>query len=580
MTRDHHEPTEPPAADKTPARRWSVSVAVLALLLVVGVLSTSLLSACLRRGPDDVPAASGGASAQLSAKGLPQDLFRDWPAAPRKPDVAIVLSGQQHSYLKFCGCSTPQLGGFERRYNFMELLRQRGWPVVAADLGDLVEFKTGLHSQALLKYETAMNALEALHYVAIALGEDDYNLPLLDGLSLFTLQKPNAFPRVLAANLSAQVRMQMFPLDGQRSMIGSWQAAGGKDNVPLVGIAGLTGRSAIKNIQNPVIANAFDIESAKVLGEVLKKMEADKVEFRVLLYQGNYFDAKVCAQQFPQLDVILCLSNEDTPPAQADTVGRTMIVQVGHRGRYIGVVGAYRTGNPAKPFELYYQRVEMGEEYETTPGKEKDHPILRILDNYAQEVKRQQFLENSPQKKIPTLPNLGNAKLAYVGSDTCANCHKAEYAKWVASKHAHAFDALVNVANKPKLRQFDPECVQCHTIGFGFESGYVAEVGKRRTPHLKNVGCENCHGPGSAHVQLPNDQRFRMAMSPWKTKPDDLLPTIDTLRKGYDGLPKDKQALLNRVNDMCQKCHDIDNDPHYKFEKNWPDVVHGRNAPK
>jgi hypothetical protein len=38
--------------------------------------------------------------------------------------------------------------------------------------------------------------------------------------------------------------------------------------------------------------------------------------------------------------------------------------------------------------------------------------------------------------------------------------------------------------------------------------------------------------------------------------------------------------MFNRVNDMCAKCHDIDNDPHYKFETYWPQIIHGRNAPK
>src|SRR5207249_11865441 len=120
---------------------------------------------------------------------------------------------------------------------------------------------------------------------------------------------------------------------------------------------------------------------------------------------------------FPDaFDVILCLSEEDTPRAQADIVGKTMIVRVGHRGKYIGVVGAFRTGNAAKPFDLQYQSVALGEEYETDKDKEAGHPVLKLLDSYAQQVKDQRFLTRTPQRDIPIPPNLGNVKPSYVGS--------------------------------------------------------------------------------------------------------------------------------------------------------------------
>src|SRR5262245_49088555 len=49
-------------------------------------------------------------------------LFNRWPEN-QKPDLAIVLTGETNGYLKFCGCSVPQLGGFERRANLMSQLK-------------------------------------------------------------------------------------------------------------------------------------------------------------------------------------------------------------------------------------------------------------------------------------------------------------------------------------------------------------------------------------------------------------------------------------------------------------------------
>ena len=566
----------PPENSNVAARRWTLPT-VLGILVVGAALTAGALRACFGLRPDETPPLAGGGGSAPSSAALPDDLFRGWPAG-KKPDVVFILSGQQHSFLKFCGCSRPQLGGFERRYNFMAKLRERGWPLVAADLGDLVQYNSGIHDQALLKYEIAMKALNILGYSAIGVGSDDFALPLIDGMSLFTLQKPDAPPRILAANLDRKYRADVYPNPEKpnQSMIGDWVAArpaGG----PAVGIVGLIGGTVMKQIQAKDAKVQFADNNATVLAAALKEMEAAHVELKVVLFQGTFAHAQAIAQQhFPdKFNVILCLSDEDTPPARADQVGKTMIVRVGHRGRYLGVVGAYHTGKPGSPFDLYYQSVQLGEVYETDKAKEKDHPIIKLLDHYADEVKSQDFLKRTPQRAVPVPQALAGLALHYVGSDACKSCHQAEFATWKTSKHAHAIDALVKVANKPDKRQFDPECISCHVVGYGLKSGYD---GKPATTHLAHVGCESCHGPGSAHASAANNPAFRAAMSPWKSNPRDYLPAPGTLQKGVDAMTPAEKAIYLHVVDVCIKCHDTDNDPHFEFAKNWPQIIHGKNA--
>src|SRR5215204_2199964 len=117
--------------------RLRSALPVAAVLLAGAALTAGWLSA----KADNAPLAGGSGGPAPSAKPIPDELFKGWPAG-RKPDLAIVLTGQQHGYLKFCGCSSPQLGGYERRYNFIAKLRERGWPIVALDLGDLVTHQT------------------------------------------------------------------------------------------------------------------------------------------------------------------------------------------------------------------------------------------------------------------------------------------------------------------------------------------------------------------------------------------------------------------------------------------------------
>src|SRR5436189_33210 len=82
------------------------------LLCGISALAATGLAYVLRNAPPPPPPPEPQ---------MPGGLFRGWS----KPDLALVLSGEQHGYLLPCGCSRPQYGGLERRYNLMALLRHR-----------------------------------------------------------------------------------------------------------------------------------------------------------------------------------------------------------------------------------------------------------------------------------------------------------------------------------------------------------------------------------------------------------------------------------------------------------------------
>src|SRR5262249_3695499 len=122
------------------------------------------------------------------------ELFKGWA----KPDLALMLSGEQHGYYQPCGCSRPQKGGLVRRYNFLQSLKARDWPVVSVDLGDVAQ-SSGFQAQALLKYKTSMQALDLMKYVAVGVGPNEIAMPLTTALGEYSLNNPA--PSVLAANL-------------------------------------------------------------------------------------------------------------------------------------------------------------------------------------------------------------------------------------------------------------------------------------------------------------------------------------------------------------------------------------------
>ena len=92
----------------------------------------------------------------------------------------------------------------------------------------------------------------------------------------------------------------------------------------------------------------------------------------------------------------------------------------------------------------------------------------------------------------------------YAGIKMCAMCHKKDesgnqYAKWQASPHAKAFEALGTPAAKEagkKLGVDDPQtsgkCLKCHSTAYNFTETVATEKIKPED----GVVCESCHGPG------------------------------------------------------------------------------------
>lgn len=89
-------------------------------------------------------------------------------------------------------------------------------------------------------------------------------------------------------------------------------------------------------------------------------------------------------------------------------------------------------------------------------------------------------------------------KNTYVGSDACMDCHEAEYERFstYAGKR-DTFDDIKRMEDTLAPEEF-MGCFECHTTGYGKPGGFISEA---RTPHLKNPGCESCHGPGSIHAE-------------------------------------------------------------------------------
>ena len=533
------------------SRATRFKLAAMVLVVMSGLAGTGL--ACWLRPPDVSDQAADPPSGPLA------HFFRGWD----KPDLVIVVTGDQHGYLLPCGCSKPQKGGLERRYNFMQLLREKGWPVAAVDLGNVPQVKAPAelpNIQGLIKYRYAMRAMKEMGYTAVGIGDYEMSMPLARTLDEYAINDHK--PRVVSADL---LDRDNFPDETS-----AWQQADPIKGTDLkLGVTGVMGPSVFDLSQKKDPSVHFS-NSTPALNATLKEMDGKGVDLRVLLYMGSISqgrpgspaEAVACAEAFPQFPLVVAVDDSDLPrsdPVWATnpkTAAKTMIVSLGEKGKYVGVVGVFRTGKPAQPFDLRYQLVEMSEDFTTPAAAEKGQPILKLMNEYTEELRKENYL--SKYKQVPHYMQttaVGKPPV-FVGSERCLSCHPTAAKVWEGSAHHHAYQTLVD-AKRPSNRQYDPECIVCHTIGFGYQSGFKSAA---ETPKLENVGCESCHGPGSLHSNNPADPEQLKRMNPWKAPPGEK--------------PEEKKRRERRIDDACQKCHDPENDVNWSFERNWPKIRH------
>jgi len=138
-----------------------------------------------------------------------------------------------------------------------------------------------------------------------------------------------------------------------------------------------------------------------------------------------------------------------------------------------------------------------------------------------------------------------SADFEYVGSAKCKMCHNsptkgAQYKIWADSPHAKAMESLKGDEKK------DPKCLKCHST-----AGHTDKKLQLSLTVEEGVGCESCHGPGSAYKSNTIMKDRAKAIAKGMT-----VPTEKT----------------------CRKCHNEES-PNFKgfdFKKYFAEIAHPR----
>jgi hypothetical protein len=361
--------------------------------------------------------------------------------------LTVFFTGNILGELKPCGCSGGQLGGLSRRAVIFNRVPKDQRLII--DTGSLVESQG---DQDLIKYNITLQAFSKLDYDLVSLSEEDIDTGKKVGL----FEDISSLFNIISYQQSSDVNV---PAKFARSLL--------LRGMPVV-----------------VTVAAFDAKSTpkEQIGRLFTSGSAvNPAGINILIL--NYCDDAIIdfiTRSIPSVDCIVRPSESDEPIAAGNPNRRPLVFSVGRFGRY--VCGLQITESPAykgKP-KLSFFSIPVREELQ------EDASLVQLYKGYQQIVGERNLLEKYQRFVLPD-------NLEYTGSDSCKACHEYEYEKWSQKAHAHAYATLERVGS-----QFDPECVRCHVVGMEYESGFVSE---QKTGHLKNVGCENCHGPGSEHIK-------------------------------------------------------------------------------
>lgn len=455
----------------------------------------------------------------------------------------LFFSTELDGYVEPCGCTSEPLGGLQR---LATVVGRSEVPHGLIDAGNLLfptEWDDLTRPQHLLKSHIVARAYRNMGALALNVAPAD----LMAGADhLLALQQEGAVPFV-----SANVRPRKHGPEIARSFI---RTVGGV----RFGITGVALPEAVAQVSRDVAV----IEYAPALNSELEAMRKGGAEVVVVLAHLGEAAALELARLIPRIDVIVRapgtpIERKPSPPKQ---VGPVLVVEAGSQGQHVGRL-RFALGPDAPPHpiplddrgakaarrraldekSLAAARVQR-EAWSKDPSQaeavralddkiarleaklaapvaeaappegphvrvdllplsvdiEGDDTVKALLAGYYQQLQKMNLEQGDVTKCAPKA-----GKPTFVGTAKCAQCHEEAFTFWQGTKHAKAWETL-----EEDGKQYDLTCVGCHVVGYQQAGGFcrIADVAG-----YEDVGCENCHGPGSAHVDSEDPDDITLA---------------------------------------------------------------------
>ncbi|MCF7956815.1 MAG: cytochrome c family protein [Phycisphaerae bacterium] len=439
------------------------------------------------------------------------------PDGSSEGNFSILLSGNWMGHLGPCGCTDKQLGGIDRRTEKLQEIAPDKSRRLLIDAGPLIEQSD---RQSQLKLQTFLYSMKELGYDAVGLTPEEIVL-----LHETIDTTPADRPVIVCSNMSAENR-KIYGV--QNYVFRALKSKGRVLNALVMAVADGD------NISNDEVRDKVNLKDPlasvkEILSSLNIRADQGSPETLVVVMTSDSNETLMRQlQEIKAIDLLVKRGFFDEPEKIASKKGKSITVTTGKMGKYLAQVTV--PGDVAIKAENFgFKAVEILDTFKQDPA------ITAMFTDYQMRMELEKLIEEGLSRMV--LPDPENS---FVGSHTCQRCHGDIFKQWQKSKHGHALLSLTD----PKVnRQYDPECMACHTVGMRYETGYRSI---ESTPNLANVGCEMCHGPGSKHVKSPKKNPYLTAFV------------------------------------ACEDCHDHENSPRFEANREhyFKEIRHWKNEPR
>ncbi|WP_269524877.1 multiheme c-type cytochrome [Coraliomargarita parva] len=427
----------------------------------------------------------------------------------------IVLTADIRGRLVPCGCFTGQLGGMTRLHTRIGSNKKQN--ELRLDVGDAIRGTEDYHQ---MEYAHILEAFQLMQFDALNLGGREAQL---SAEVLKELHDRTDAPLISANLIDTESDSPLLPVYRVSDLSGT--------KVIITGIidpASMHGQSS---------GSGLRVEDPdQILRELLPKLRKD-CDLLILLAFANENRLRHYAEEYYEADFILG-GDVSQPSGNTRHINQSQVFYVANESRTIGLIDFSTQRIPERQrADIKVLNAQPELLYEDIP---ESLQIRSLANNYRDLVRTAELDIDDPGKlDADRIPGVRQAA-EYVGTENCIACHQEDYSVWRKSGHAKAWETLVH-----NNADADPNCIRCHTVGFGTESGYRRAY---RHEKLVSVGCESCHGPGSRHVE----ERSKNLPVTFHFRP---LAEAD-----------------------CRSCHYGEFSRPFEWDLFWPDIAHGRQA--